>query len=70
LEEEQLLLGNPIDYLVLKPQYARSYCRERVTPNWVSWHVSRDWLGAADRQDDFRSDPQLPEGWYRVTASS
>lgn len=80
LEEEQLLLGNPSgatadegnpnDYLMLKPQYALSYSRERGTPSWVSWHVSRDWLGAADRQDDFRSDPALPEGWYRVTASS
>lgn len=80
LEEEQLLLGNPSeatadeanynDYLMLKPQYALSYSRERGTPNWVSWHVSKDWLGEADRQDDFRSDPALPEGWYRVTASS
>ncbi|WP_345162469.1 DNA/RNA non-specific endonuclease [Pontibacter saemangeumensis] len=80
LEEEQLLLGNPSNatadegnpdnYLLLKAQYALSYSRERSTPNWVSWHVGRDWLGAADRQDDFRSDPRLPGGWYRVTASS
>jgi len=80
LEEEQLLLGNPSgatadesndnDYLMLKPQFALSYSRERGTPNWVSWHVNEDWLGEAERQNDFRSDPALPEGWYRVTASS
>ncbi|WP_237586919.1 DNA/RNA non-specific endonuclease [Pontibacter russatus] len=79
-EAEQLLLGNPSgatsdvrnfnNYLILKPQYALSYSRDRGTPNWVSWHVSRDWLGNAPRQDNFRSDPALPEGWYRVTASS
>ncbi|GHA79942.1 DNA/RNA non-specific endonuclease [Pontibacter akesuensis] len=80
LEEEQLLLGNPSgataeksnqsNYLITKPQYVLSYSRERGTPNWVSWHVTQDWLGTADRQDDFRADPALPEEWYHVTASS
>jgi len=80
LEEEQLLLGNPSgatadagnenNYLLTKPQYALSYSRDRGTPNWVSWHVSKDWLGNAPRQDNFRSDAMLPQGWYRVTASS
>ncbi|RDV13299.1 DNA/RNA non-specific endonuclease [Pontibacter diazotrophicus] len=80
LEEEQSLLGNPSgatadesnynNFLMAKPQYALSYSRDRGTSNWVSWHVSEDWLGTADRQDDFRSDPELPQGWYRVTASS
>ena len=32
--------------------------------------MSPDWLGTADRQDDFRPDPALPESWYHVTASS
>lgn len=80
LEEEQMLLGNPSgatadernhnNYLLLKPQYALSYSRDRGTPNWVSWHVSNAWLGSAARQDNFRSDASLPEGWHRVTASS
>ncbi|GAA4424030.1 hypothetical protein GCM10023188_03380 [Pontibacter saemangeumensis] len=80
LEAEQMLLGNPSgataevrdynNFLLLKPQYALSYSRDRGTPNWVSWHVSQDWLGSAPRQDNFRSDASLPEGWYRVTASS
>jgi endonuclease G, mitochondrial len=80
LEQQQLLLGNPSgatadisnqnNYLMLKPQYALSYSRDRAIPNWVSWHVSKDWLGSADRQDDFRADPNLPQGWYRVTTST
>ncbi|MCC9165639.1 DNA/RNA non-specific endonuclease [Pontibacter sp. XAAS-A31] len=53
-----------------KPQFALSYSRDRGTPNWVSWHVNASWLGGADRQDNFRADPELPEGWYKVTASS
>ncbi|MBF9252504.1 DNA/RNA non-specific endonuclease [Pontibacter sp. 172403-2] len=79
-EQEHLLLGNPSgattsesnagNYLMLKPQYALSYSRDRGTPNWVSWHVSPDWLGTADRQDNFRPDPALPESWYHVTANS
>ncbi|WP_347160464.1 DNA/RNA non-specific endonuclease [Pontibacter chitinilyticus] len=79
-EQEQLLLGNPSgattavsnenNYLIQKPQYVLSYSRERATPNWVSWHVSRDWLGTAPRQNNFRADPALPEGWYHVTTSS
>lgn len=77
---EHLTLGNPSgataeitdynNYLMLKPQFVLSYSRDRGTPNWVSWHVSSDWLGNADRQDDFRADPSLPTGWYRVSASS
>jgi endonuclease G len=80
LEEEQLLLGNPSgatsnpanynNYLLARPQYALSYSKDRGTPNWVSWHVSKDWLGEAPRQDNFRSDASLPEGWYRVTSPS
>ncbi len=80
LEAEQLLLGNPSsatraperenNYLIVRPQYALSYSRERAIPNWVSWHVSRDWLGTAERQNNFRSDTSLPEGWFRATASS
>jgi endonuclease G, mitochondrial len=77
---EHLTLGNPsgattdasrpTNYLLEKPQYALSYHRDRAIPNWVSWHLSADWLGAAARQDDFRPDDALPAGWYRPGASS
>jgi endonuclease G, mitochondrial len=76
-----LLLGNPSNatadvnnssnnYLIERPQYTLSYSRDRGTPNWVSWYVSKDWLGSAPRQDDFRADQTLPTGWYRVLPSS
>ena len=80
ITNEHLLLGNPSNatpdeanannYLLIKPQYTMSYSRERGTPNWVSWHVSKNWLGAALRQDDFRNDNSLPTNWYRVGPSA
>lgn len=79
LEEQQVALGNPSmaaadpanynNYLMMKPQYALSYNRDRGIPNWVSWHVNKDWIGDAPRQNDFRADATLPEGWYRVKTS-
>lgn len=57
---------NPNNYLIEKPQYVLSYNRDKGTPNWVSWQLTKSWLGNADRQDDFRPDESLPEGWYRV----
>ena len=77
---EHLTLGNPsgatadpaqpTNYLMLKPQYALSYHRDRGIPNWVSWHLSPDWRGSAARQDDFRPDAALPAGWYQVQSNS
>ena len=77
---EHLTLGNPsgattnaaqpTNYLLLKPQYALSYHRDRGIPNWVSWHLSADWCGSAARQNDFRADDALPAGWYQVQATS
>ncbi|ALI98589.1 DNA/RNA non-specific endonuclease [Rufibacter tibetensis] len=80
LADEQLLLGNPSgatadisnenNFLISRAQYALSYSRDRGTPNWASWHVSPAWLGSAPRQDDFRADASLPQGWYRASSSS
>lgn len=71
-----LTLGNPSgavadaasfdNYLLVKPQYALAYDRDRGTPVWTSWHLDPTWLGSAPRQDDFRADTALPAGWYRV----
>ncbi|RAK69726.1 DNA/RNA non-specific endonuclease [Hymenobacter edaphi] len=80
-QDDPLGLGNPSgatgrpdkspnNYLMVKPQYTLSYSRDRGTPNWVAWHLSRAWLGSAPRQDDFRPDPALPRGWYQVTPRS
>ncbi|KUG07491.1 DNA/RNA non-specific endonuclease [Solirubrum puertoriconensis] len=77
---EHLALGNPSgaaseasqtgNYLLVKPQYVLSYSRERGIANWVAWHLSKEWLGSAPRQDDFRADEALPAGWYQATGSS
>lgn len=77
---EHLTLGNPSgavpdvsqpsNYLLLKPQYALSYHRDRGIPNWVSWHLTIAHRGSTDRQDDFRPDASLPAGWYQVQANS
>lgn len=74
--DDPLLLGNPSNatsdisnennYLMIKPQYTLSYNRSKATPNWVAWKLDRSWLGNAPRQDDYRPDPDLPSGWYRV----
>ncbi|AKD04344.1 DNA/RNA non-specific endonuclease [Pontibacter korlensis] len=79
-DNDHLALGNPSNavtdvnspnnYLMRKPQYALSYSRERATPNWVSWHLDAGDRGSASRQDDFREDPTLPAGWYRVNENS
>lgn len=71
-----LTLGNPSDaqtntalfdnYLMVKPQYALAYHRDRGTPIWTSWHLDSSWLGSTPRQDDFRADTTLPAGWYQV----
>jgi endonuclease G len=71
-----LLLGNPsnavssiasIDnYLMVKPQYVLSYNSKTSTANWVSWQLNKSWIGAADRQDNFRPDDSLPDAWYKV----
>ncbi len=74
--EDPLLLGNPSNatadvanennYLLTKPQYSISYNRSRATPNWVAWRLDTSWLGTTPRQDDFRPDSTLPNGWYQV----
>lgn len=74
---EHLTLGNPSDaaidtnqpnnYLLIKDQYTSSYDRDRGIPNWTSWHLDSDSLGSTNRQNDFRPDETLPDGWYQVT---
>ena len=72
-----LKLGNPSgaaankpnNYLMVKPQYALSYNRDKGIPNWASWQLNRSWLGNTDRTNDFRPDSELPDGWYRVRGS-
>ncbi|WP_018477895.1 DNA/RNA non-specific endonuclease [Pontibacter roseus] len=75
-QDNNLAMGNPSNagtgfdnFLIEKPQYALSYSNYRGTPNWVSWHLSPDWMGNASRQDDFRGDNTLPASFQRVIPS-
>jgi endonuclease G len=80
IRDDNLAMGNPSgavtdvnspsNYLIVKDQYALSYHRDRGTPNWVSWHLNKGWLGDAPRQDNFTSDNTLPAGWFRADAAS
>lgn len=62
-------ISEPNNYLMEKPEFALSYNRDRGTPNWVSWHLSDEWVGSLQRVDTFRPDPQVPSEWYRVLDS-
>jgi endonuclease G len=62
-------VGQPLNYLMEKSQYAMSYNRDNGEANWVSWHLDNSWLGSAARQNDFRNDTTLPAGWYQVQAT-
>ena len=58
--------SDPSNYLMEKPEFALSYNRDLGRPNWVSWHLSDEWIGTLTRADTFRPDPQVPPDWYRV----
>lgn len=76
-QSPHLALGNPSNaqanpsfydnYLLAKPQYALSYNRSKGHANWVAWEVSAAWLGSIDRQNDFRPDDSLPQGWPKIS---
>jgi endonuclease G len=62
--------SNPDNYLYDQGYYIESYNRDKGEPNWVSWTVNDTSLGAIDRSNDFRPDPNLPAGWYEVPATA
>jgi len=78
--DSSIYLGNPSgatanvldfsNYLMKELYYTVSYNRDLGRPNWVSWHVVSSDYGAVSRLEDFRENPNLPSGWYQVTATS
>ncbi len=62
-------VNNPLNYLMMKPQYALSYNNDKGTANWTSWHLDSTWTTeVTDRQDDFRSDDTLPPNFKHVSS--
>ncbi|HIK45994.1 MAG TPA: DNA/RNA non-specific endonuclease [Leptolyngbyaceae cyanobacterium M65_K2018_010] len=59
--------SNPNNYLIERSQYALAYSRDRKVLHWASWQLHAGWLGGVDRQDNFRPDGALPQGFYQVT---
>ena len=72
-----LALGNPSNaaantanadnYLMVNTSYALSYNNSKGTANWVAWRITESDFGTAERQNDFRPDPNLPKNFTRVT---
>ena len=55
------------DYLMIKPQYALSYNRQRNVANWVSWNLDASYFGPIPRhKGKFLVDSSLPSGFYQV----
>lgn len=80
LEQAQkiyLALGNPSNatqstsnadnYLMVNTAYALSYNNRKGTANWVAWRISESDFGEAERQNNFRPDPNLPKEFTRIT---
>jgi|GEM_PF-556083 len=77
LASVHLALGNPSgavadpaqpnNYLIVRPQYALAYSRDRGIPTWSSWHLQASDLGSAGRYaGNFITDASLPADWYHV----
>ncbi|HSL54519.1 MAG TPA: DNA/RNA non-specific endonuclease, partial [Pyrinomonadaceae bacterium] len=62
-------INQPNNYLMEKPEFTLSYNRDNGGPNWVSWHLSDEWVGTLARVDTFRPDPAVLPTWYRVQAT-
>src|SRR3954454_400403 len=58
--------ARPDNYLLKKRQYALSYNSSTGTPNWVSWQLSKAWLGKSHRANPFAPDATLPAGFFVV----
>ncbi len=78
-QKTYLALGNPSNatvstsnadnYLMVNNAYALSYNNSRGSANWVAWRIAETDFGGAERQNDFRPDPNLPKTFTRITPS-
>lgn len=76
-QQIHLALGNPDNatanaanannYLLPNKYYVISYNRQKGLANWVSWRLVKNSFGDASRQNDFRPDNRLPNGWTQIS---
>jgi endonuclease G len=73
ISTDHLAMGAPADFdpsddhLMVKPQYALSYNKDKNVPNWVSYSLSPGHFGDVPRfKGKFLQDDALPAGFYRV----
>lgn len=76
-QKTYLALGNPSNaannmsnadnYLMVNNAYALSYNNSKGAANWVAWRISENDFGEAERQNNFRPDPNLPKTFTRIT---
>ncbi len=59
--------SNADNYLMVNTTYALSYNNSRGSANWVAWRIAEGDFGFAERQDNFRPDPNLPKSFTRIT---
>lgn len=59
--------SNADNYLMVNNDYALSYNNSRGSANWVAWRITAGDFGGAERQNDFRPDPNLPKNFTRIT---
>ena len=57
------------DHFLDEQAFVLSYNPKKRVPNWVAWRLDRSYFGSVGRGDDFRPDPALPAGFYRVNES-
>lgn len=56
----------PDNFLLTNSAYALSYNNRKGIANWVAWRLSKNDMGEAERQNDFRPDSRLPGGWTLI----
>ena len=61
--------SSPDNYLMTGEYFSLSYNRSKGIPNWVMWRLNKNSFGDIQRQNDFRPDNRLPEGWTQITPS-
>ena len=57
---------DPVNFLMVKDQFALSYNSKKGTPNWVSYRLRKSDMGSAPRPSDFHADADLPKSFHKV----